>query len=135
MKKINRRRTRDPKHFSSELKSQKMKLYKECETVLPLLADDTYNDIADPVIASSLIDRSPSPEAEMISKDLFKMFSDEARELVQTILSCPEEFFLINGRIKKSLLRRTCKETLGWSKNKTDSTIFEIGLRLQCAMS
>ena len=67
----------------------------------------------------------------LISKEIFNFFSDEAKTLAQILLSCPEEFFLVNGRIKKELLRKECRETLRWSKRKTDNTTNEIGSILQ----
>lgn len=128
---INRRRTRYPEHVKLEIQREKMKMLRECESIMPIFANEAWKEISDPSVVDDLIDPHPSPESELISKDIFKTFSDEAKEVAKIILSCPEEFFLMNGRIKKSLLRHECKEKLGWGPRKTDSITFEIGLMLR----
>lgn len=126
---ISRRRTRYPEHIKREIQREKMKMYRECEQILPLLSDDLC--IADPVVANFLIDPAPNPEMLILEKDIFTVMSDEAKALTKIILSCPEEYFLVNGRIKRSLLHKTCRANLGWSRKKTDLTTFEVGLLLQ----
>jgi len=130
-KKIIRKRTHNPEHMVKEEARQKMMFYRECEQLMPIISNEAWVDINDPVILNDLIDPTPTPEAILISKEIFSFFSDEAKTLAQILLSCPEEFFLVNGRIKKELLRNECREVLGWSKRKTDITTNEIGSILQ----
>ncbi len=134
-KRINRTRTHNSLHIQKEIARQKMKLYRKCEQIIPICTDEAWKEISDPSVAPFLVDPSPSPEDLLISKDIFKMFSEEAKEVAKIILACPEEFFLLNGRISKTFLRNECKEKLGWSKNKTDGATFEIGLMLNHAVS
>ena len=129
---INRKRTHYPEHIKREIQREKIKLYHECEKLMPLLDEEMY--VTDPIITNSLVDPSPSPEALLISKDIFSLFSDEAREVAKIILACPEEFFLRNGRIKKSSLRKECRTQLGWGPRRTDNATFEMGAMLQACI-
>ena len=48
------------------------------------------------------ISKEPSPEKIAIKKDLYRKLSDEAKEVISTILNCPSEFaeFCISPKTK-----------------------------------
>ncbi len=133
MKRINRRRTYNINHVKKEITKQNIALYNELEFLSVVHDDSSWKSLDDPTIINYLHTEEPTPEDILISKDLFKTFSDEAIALTKVILSCPEEFFLLSGRISQSLLGKECKKQLGWGRIKTKSAIFELGLHLQCA--
>jgi hypothetical protein len=126
---INRRRGND-RHLKTEELRLKTRCVKDCYKILPLLSEDSFIDIADPVIGN-IPDNLPSPEDEVLSKDFFKILSDEARDLANIILSAPDEFFTSRGKIKNNGLYKLCKDKLGWGRPKTEAIKFELGLFLK----
>lgn len=128
---ISRRRTRTPQHLIREMKRENLKQCYKCKEYEPIFNDNAWVSYDSPDAEPHLIDPYPDPERELMSKDFLKVLSDEAKELVKIIMSCPEEYFGINGKIKRTLLQACCKEKLGWNKEKTNITTFEVGLLLQ----
>lgn len=132
--KICRKRTRTPEHLQHEIFREKVKIVKDCNHVLPIFLDAAWQNIDEPESINYLYDPSPSPEDILIAKDTLNLLSDEAKIMTKLVLNCPEEFFLQNGRIKRSALRRMCRESLGWNSGKTDAVTFEIKFFLQHAL-
>ena len=106
-------------------------LNSECETIIMILEGDNMDNIYD----LNLQDRSPSPEEIVISKDIFRTLSDEAKELVLLILNCHQEFFSQNGKLKKIPFQNYCKHIKGWNSKKTEALKFELGLFLKFAFN
>ena len=133
MRLTKRSRTRNIEHINKRVQRENLTLYYECVPLL--ISEDSWEDIYDPVITNSLRDPFPTPEEAIISKDILESFSKEAKELTKIILSCPEEFFMTNGKIIQELLQGVCKEQLGWNRNKTKKVTNEMGsyLKQACA--
>lgn len=59
------------------------------------------------------------PETLLIAKDNLKnSLSKECRIVAETIMNLPEEMFLVNGKLKKTALRKILKKKMGWSNTK-----------------
>lgn len=62
---------------------------------------------------------STNPETLLIEKDNLKnSLSKECRIVAETIWNLPEEMFLVNGKLKKTALKKILKQRLGWSNTK-----------------
>lgn len=62
---------------------------------------------------------SINPETLLIEKDNLKnSLTKECRIVAETILNLPEEMFLVNGKLKKTALKKILKQKLGWSNTK-----------------
>jgi len=61
-----------------------------------------------------------NPETILIEKDFTKSLSKECMLMAKTIMNLPEEMFLINGKLKKTQLRKLLKQRTGWSTTKID---------------
>lgn len=63
----------------------------------------------------------PDPESIFIEKEtLSPPLPKECRTLIDILLNIPEEMYLVNGKIKKTFLRKFVKEKTGWSIEKTE---------------
>ena len=131
MRGTKRSRTKNIEHINKRIQKENLALYYECQPLLTI--EDSWVEIYDPVVANSLCDPSPTPEEIVISKSIFESFSSEAKALARIILSCPEEFFMTNGRIIQRLLQNVCREQLGWNRIKTKRITNEMGSFLQRA--
>jgi len=87
----------------------------------------------EPVESFEFQDTSPSPEDILIAKDTLKVLSTEAKQLIEIIVNAPSECYTTIGNIKKISLIKRCKTILGWSKLKTECTLFEVRFFLQNA--
>lgn len=67
-----------------------------------------------------------TPECILIEKEWLKGLSKEGRELVNIILSCPEECFFSNGRIMGGKIKDLCKKEKDWERNKVKEVIKEV---------
>jgi hypothetical protein len=77
-------------------------------------------DIYDPNILQEVSEmHSTNPETLLIEKDNLKnSLSKECRIVAEAILNLPEEMFLVNGKLKKTALKKILKQRLGWSNTK-----------------
>ena len=56
-----------------------------------------------------------TPETILIEKDNIQGLSKECRLMAKAILNLPEEMFMINGKLKKTALRKIIHKETGWS--------------------
>jgi hypothetical protein len=119
-RRINRKRTRLAK-LARQTRALPLGFRIQNETIVPLGE------------AIDLADTSPSPEDLLLSKDTLRALSDEAKDLVSMIMSCPEELFMNNGKLKRKEFQDYCKESKGWKASVTRSLMFELGFFLQHA--
>lgn len=71
-----------------------------------------------------------TPETLLLEKTFFQNLSKEIRIMAEIIISLPEEMFLVNGRLKKEMLRKVVKEQTGWSETKIERVKERLGERL-----
>lgn len=72
-----------------------------------------------------------TPECIMIEKEWLKGMSDEGIELVNIILSCPEEFFYSNGKIMGHKIKDICLRKKYWKKDKVKEVMNEVARHIR----
>ena len=83
-----------------------------------------------PYQAAHLVDES-TPENSIMESEKYKALSDEAKYLANIIINMPDEFFLVNGKVTKKVLRQIAKKERGWSARKVDEVRYELGFFLK----
>lgn len=75
----------------------------------------------------------PIQEERYIKKESFEMLSEEAKEVIETVLNSPDEildFFLTSkiGMYSKRLIKKYFYKNRGWKKKKIDKVFRELSL-------
>ncbi|MFA5396355.1 MAG: hypothetical protein WC346_10145 [Methanogenium sp.] len=68
-----------------------------------------------------------NPESILMEKDMFNSLPRECRILAEILVNLPEEMFLVNGKVKKTSLRKLVKKQTGWPIEKVDRIQARLG--------
>lgn len=63
---------------------------------------------------------SSTPETILMEKETIDDLPKECRQLANIILNLPEEMYLVNGKLKRTFLRKFVKAKTGWSLCKVE---------------
>ena len=70
-----------------------------------------------PVEDAGLIDHT-TPETILLEKDKIRSLPRECEILKNILIDLPEEMFLLNGRVKRSLFNKVVKKKTGWDSDR-----------------
>lgn len=74
-----------------------------------------------------------TPEDELISKELLegKDMPGELRYIIKTIANLPEEFFLSNGRLSRTMMVEEIRLRMGKTKAEVQELLWKIRKRIE----
>ncbi len=98
----------------------------ECAAVVLFGVWDPIENLPDFVLTEK-----ETPESLFIQKEKFKGLSHEAKELANILIELPENFFKLNGKVRKIPLKKACREIKGWSGRETEEIKTELRLFLK----
>jgi hypothetical protein len=71
-------------------------------------------------IESISMEDNLTPEVILLEKDRLQRLPKKCKTLLEIIMSLPDEMFMINGKLRKTALRRVINAKTGWSKELID---------------